>query len=512
MRKIFLTAISLFFGLVVFNACEQSTDPEMPPEIVISSPLNGAVVSGIVTIKTVVSSSVGIEKVEFYVNGDLIGSDSDAPYQYDWDTKDYEAGDYNLVCKAIDKDGNENLSEQITVKLSSSIFLLKVNVTDNWLDYRDNSYIFVSDSLGNLLADTIITGDGEYLLFSQNKDISGLKEISVSFTEDPYYHSVITTYMNIPVGSEWIFKGHTVPSGLYSVSLNFQNVPYYSSYVISTKWNNLYSEYLPGTYYFPESPTDIYLKLNTSSGVKYLWMENVTDGATLTNDLSNMSSTIEKNITGFDPNNIGIQLYLEGLYEDNYFARQLLDQDWIYENASSLNLHYPPDKFTNYATSFAETHDEGRLVYYYLTHRGELPQEFTRMDADFSFINESYANFTINASGDFIMVRTVWSTSAGEWRVYSNKNTTHYVLPYLPTAVENHYYITREEAFLQKTSIEKLTEIETYDDLINIRFVNGDYVYNHAKNYYNITKYYSGKSVEISDDLKKELAQERFSW
>jgi hypothetical protein len=57
------------------------------PGVSITSPVHGATVKGIVNIYAAASHSSGIEKVEFYRAGQLLGADATAPYSCAWDTR-----------------------------------------------------------------------------------------------------------------------------------------------------------------------------------------------------------------------------------------------------------------------------------------------------------------------------------------------------------------------------------------------------------------------------------------
>jgi hypothetical protein len=56
-----------------------------PPTVSITSPAAGNV-SGTVTIAANAADNVGVSRVEFYVNGTLVGTDNAAPYTYSWNT------------------------------------------------------------------------------------------------------------------------------------------------------------------------------------------------------------------------------------------------------------------------------------------------------------------------------------------------------------------------------------------------------------------------------------------
>lgn len=91
------------------------------PTVSITSPANGATVSGTVTISATASDNVGVTKVQFYSAGGsyLIGTDTTSPYSISWATKGYVAnGSQTLVVKAYDAAGNVG-TKSITVTIKN---------------------------------------------------------------------------------------------------------------------------------------------------------------------------------------------------------------------------------------------------------------------------------------------------------------------------------------------------------------------------------------------------------
>jgi hypothetical protein len=93
-----------------------------PPVITINSPANGVVLavpsdgSGSIPISVSAGSSGGlVTKVELYVDGALIGTDSTFPYTFDW--KPTLVGDYQLIALAYDDKSNVVASTAITSKI-----------------------------------------------------------------------------------------------------------------------------------------------------------------------------------------------------------------------------------------------------------------------------------------------------------------------------------------------------------------------------------------------------------
>jgi chitodextrinase len=85
--------------------CDVPSDTK-PPTVSIAAPPENANVSNTVTVKANVSDDVAVAKVEFYSNSTLLGSDTTAPYSYDWDTTKVPNGRQVLIVKAYDTAGN----------------------------------------------------------------------------------------------------------------------------------------------------------------------------------------------------------------------------------------------------------------------------------------------------------------------------------------------------------------------------------------------------------------------
>jgi len=93
-----------------------------PPTVAINSPANGATVSGTVTVSGSASDNLGVERVEFYRDGNvLLGTDTSAPYACTWDTTTAAIGSHALFAMAYDRAGNEAASAPQTVSISEAV-------------------------------------------------------------------------------------------------------------------------------------------------------------------------------------------------------------------------------------------------------------------------------------------------------------------------------------------------------------------------------------------------------
>jgi hypothetical protein len=90
--------------------------PNAPPTVTITSPLNGATFKTpvILTIRANAADSNGaVAKVEFLVNGSLIGTDTTAPYSVAWSTS--KAATYTLTARAVDNAGAGTTSAPVSI-------------------------------------------------------------------------------------------------------------------------------------------------------------------------------------------------------------------------------------------------------------------------------------------------------------------------------------------------------------------------------------------------------------
>lgn len=77
------------------------------PTVSITSPLNGATVSGSTSLQATASDAVGVTSVVFRVNGSTIATDTSSPYSATLDTTSYSNGSYTLTAVATDAVGNQ---------------------------------------------------------------------------------------------------------------------------------------------------------------------------------------------------------------------------------------------------------------------------------------------------------------------------------------------------------------------------------------------------------------------
>lgn len=88
------------------------------PTVSISSPASGAQLSGTTTIGASASDNVGVTKVEFSVDGQLVATDTSAPYSTTWNAGSATLGTHTLTAKAYDQAGNTTSAAPVSVTVT----------------------------------------------------------------------------------------------------------------------------------------------------------------------------------------------------------------------------------------------------------------------------------------------------------------------------------------------------------------------------------------------------------
>jgi chitodextrinase/sulfur relay (sulfurtransferase) DsrF/TusC family protein len=90
------------------------------PTVSITSPAGSSTVSGTVTVAASASDSVGVVRVEFYLDGALKATDTTAPYSWSFDTTQIANGSHSLQARAYDAANNTGTSSTVAVTVSNA--------------------------------------------------------------------------------------------------------------------------------------------------------------------------------------------------------------------------------------------------------------------------------------------------------------------------------------------------------------------------------------------------------
>ena len=162
-----ILSLVTIIAMIIIISCSENEPDKIPPTISITSHEEGAVVNEFDTIVVDADDNLGIEMVEFQINGDGVFNDFSEPYIYTWNTLLY--GDYE-TCKinaiAHDLAGNIVSSDTIEITIDNRINLWGnyfVRDTTTIVDLSGNQYS------GNISSDIAKLTNLEKLDLSSNQ-------------------------------------------------------------------------------------------------------------------------------------------------------------------------------------------------------------------------------------------------------------------------------------------------------------------------------------------------------
>ncbi|MEP7011476.1 MAG: Ig-like domain-containing protein [Acidobacteriota bacterium] len=112
-----------------YDACGNSTSSPLrtiqvlgetsAPTAILTSPAPNSQLRGTVSIQAAASDNVGVAKVDFYLDGVVLATDTTAPFSINWNTANTTAGAHSLLAKAYDTAGNSGTSPSVAVTVDN---------------------------------------------------------------------------------------------------------------------------------------------------------------------------------------------------------------------------------------------------------------------------------------------------------------------------------------------------------------------------------------------------------
>lgn len=111
------------------SAAKSSVDT-IPPSVSITSPANNATVSGTIQVQGSATDNVGVTKIQFYIDGQLVSSAASSPFSFSWNTTSAANASHTLAVHAYDAAGNVgSASLNVTVSNTTVVDITPPTVT-----------------------------------------------------------------------------------------------------------------------------------------------------------------------------------------------------------------------------------------------------------------------------------------------------------------------------------------------------------------------------------------------
>ena len=169
---------------LIYWGCEEEVEEDTtPPTVSIQSPITNQTVNGIVNIIVETNDNEGINRVEFYINDSLSFTDTESPYQYDWNTLHYKEYSETII-KVISYDNSGNFTESQSILLTvdnrvylwGELYIIK-NTTELSLSSNELTGEIPS-KIGNLINLTSLDLDNNELTGSIPSEMGNLTNLS----------------------------------------------------------------------------------------------------------------------------------------------------------------------------------------------------------------------------------------------------------------------------------------------------------------------------------------------
>lgn len=92
-----------------------------PPAVSLTAPSAGSVLSGTVSLSASASDTVGVDHVDFLVDGSVVGTVKAAPYTLAWNSQSVPDGSHAITGRAVDLAGNASTSRATVVTITNNI-------------------------------------------------------------------------------------------------------------------------------------------------------------------------------------------------------------------------------------------------------------------------------------------------------------------------------------------------------------------------------------------------------
>ena len=91
-----------------------------PPTVNLTAPVNGAAVTGTVTVAATATDNAAVSNVQFKLDGANLGTaDTTSPYSVSWNSANVVNGSHKLTAVATDSSGNQTTSSTVTVTVTN---------------------------------------------------------------------------------------------------------------------------------------------------------------------------------------------------------------------------------------------------------------------------------------------------------------------------------------------------------------------------------------------------------
>lgn len=351
-----------------------------------------------------------------------------------------QPGNINYYWVVVSDTFGLNTNSEISTIAGSllSFSIGDLDLSGDVFDNDDRYHLAIHNDAGEFLADTVIENESPYNLLPENSSNQITSKICVTLLIKSMGRGihVVLSFNDIDIGSEFEMNRLNDPPSYESFQafVSFENIPDNEKYLFGTSLHNYSGSYLEENYYFELTLNnmfdDVYLRFDyLENEPEYIWLNDFSPGEERSVDLNELSfNSMTKHTISFDHSINDYQVSISG---DNYQFETIYDsyEDTLY--ISSVDV-YVPGNYNSYeerTTSIYSNSDNGLVTNSQITY-GDIPNSFTKIDADFEYISiNSIEDFEIQTNGTYDFLESDWWISSQNFSlifVFWSPTTNHF--------------------------------------------------------------------------------------
>jgi hypothetical protein len=456
-------------------------------------------------IKVDASDNSSVSAIEVYANDSLIIKDTKSPLDFNLNTLSMKDGEYTIKTIVYDAKGNKSES---SYKVQIQNVLLTINLGSS---ISKPFQVVISDEQGNILRSVTLLANGKVKIMPQAAFNNNAINFLTCSTNSGF--TGIFAYIHVKRGSEYEIGTPYVAPVVNSFKLHLKNdLGSFSEVRISTDRVSYQIMSMSDTINLPQLmpySTDhkllIQLKSETGWFYKFFTIQNIQEVTINLSDINQAESVKTYTLLGEG----SASLLLQGTSNDaDSINRYYISNNYNEFFANHLDIYYPPEYFSKYhsAVSFTPFPPSNPGIHFMNQYRGVIPDSFDPLLADFTFVNESFNNFSANISGafDFYSINYYDPTLTVELLVEAPVNQKEWKLPDLTTAFGNPAFVNFAWKSIQLTNMGSLDWTNKFFDVgLNLERLNFYETYCQYKWIFNPAT--NNRKVEIPKNLNSDL-------
>jgi hypothetical protein len=479
--------LTLRYGIFIvltlfFASCQEEKETNL--SFSFSAPLEGQFIWNTTPVQLNLPSSFS-GSIELKLGAQTIGTITQRPYQFNWNTRSLPDGEYTLQAVATSFNGEK---QEIIQRVIIRNHLLTLDVAANQIPSGMRGFIFLSDAGGNIIAQTEFKNGDRIAMMGPEKFNDPTFIVNEAYVTYPNYLQVYSVGA-INRGRWTLNKPESGPSFVGSIQVKSENASNTIFYVsasgdadfIRENSNNLF---LATT----KSPSQLFMREVKDFENRYAIIKNVSAGSSLTFPIEKITTPLQTlKIALPDPKLISARVKLFGFPQTDTFAEYYRLGDF-FQNSDQIEIEYPDKEFASIGSESYYRNDKIRLYSFNPTKL----YDFKPLKAEVAVASTDGKLVSLATYGDFDIYSVSWmyfdefTRGFGLWSMIGpTARSQNLQLPSLPAEISNLVPLvkTKELTFtgaVQVSDYAALNGYASYVDFITRYGIAGPYKFGNA--------------------------------